>query len=357
MARNVILLAPLRDEIRGEVSDMKAQMSTMKKAPVKKKRVADGAVSDEGNAPRKSGRLYANDTAPSTPPPSQLRPHRLLRDAARARHVGDAAAATAFFARHDAAPAAASFTRHVGDRAGHVGDAAPTTAFFGKHDAAPPPWTKSKGKGKKNKATTMPMPTLPPSLEEQLMIPAEAPKWLREVVLWLGRIDLRPQYTSLLSALVKLEVVFGCDPETYGALPSDHWPSQVGDWIEEECGQLRAGIGHVVELDAAEMMSTRSKKYKLLARVPKSTGSKRAEVGRMNVAGVESLIERTAERLQVIFFVWRSLSAERQGKPDFDNGCRQRRVRGHAQHGLRILPYAIRYAVYVGPNYNHLPDD
>ncbi|KAJ6449021.1 hypothetical protein C8R47DRAFT_999333 [Mycena vitilis] len=80
-------------------------------------------------------------------------------------------------------------------------------------------------------------PPPPPSTQTvtdmavEVLIPDGVEKWLCDAIAWFGKTDLGPQYTSLLSALVRLEVAFGFDPKTYGALPSDNRPAQVTDWI------------------------------------------------------------------------------------------------------------------------------
>ncbi|KAJ6518051.1 hypothetical protein C8R47DRAFT_960291 [Mycena vitilis] len=79
---------------------------------------------------------------------------------------------------------------------------------------------------------------LPPSFAA-VILPDNAPAWLRDAVPWLAKTDLGPQYAALLSALVRTEVAFGFDPDTYGALPSDNRPSQVGDWINRARSRMK----------------------------------------------------------------------------------------------------------------------
>ncbi|KAJ7618253.1 hypothetical protein DFH06DRAFT_1012065 [Mycena polygramma] len=117
--------------------------------------------------------------------------------------------------------------------------------------ATQPPASRAKGKGKAKKAQAATSTTLPPP-PGQVTVPANAPPWLRDGILWLRKNDLGPQYAALLSALVRMEGAFGFDPQTYGALPSDERPSQVGDWINRGRSRMKkipgiADVGRYAE--------------------------------------------------------------------------------------------------------------
>ncbi|KAJ7659730.1 hypothetical protein DFH06DRAFT_1130486 [Mycena polygramma] len=71
-----------------------------------------------------------------------------------------------------------------------------------------------KGKRKTKKGQGVSSTQVLPSVGGVVMA-ADAPQWLRNAVPWLARTDLGPQYTVILSSLVRTEAVFGFDLETY----------------------------------------------------------------------------------------------------------------------------------------------
>ncbi|KAJ7432603.1 hypothetical protein B0H11DRAFT_1759961, partial [Mycena galericulata] len=65
-----------------------------------------------------------------------------------------------------------------------------------------------------------------------ITFPSDCPPWLSESITWLMAEDLGCHYSSLLAALVKLEVKYGFAADNRGQLPAALRPSQVHSWIK-----------------------------------------------------------------------------------------------------------------------------
>ncbi|KAJ7159880.1 hypothetical protein C8R43DRAFT_881611 [Mycena crocata] len=72
-------------------------------------------------------------------------------------------------------------------------------------------------------------PSAPAGL--QVVVPENAPNWLREVVHWLLERDLGCHFTALVAALVQLETAFKFDDGNEARLPVGSRPTPVTNWI------------------------------------------------------------------------------------------------------------------------------
>ncbi|KAJ7430883.1 hypothetical protein B0H11DRAFT_2262784 [Mycena galericulata] len=65
-----------------------------------------------------------------------------------------------------------------------------------------------------------------------VVVPSDAPPWLRDGIQWLSATDLGCHFASLLVALINLEGKYGYEKDNRGQLPAIGRPSQVHSWIK-----------------------------------------------------------------------------------------------------------------------------
>ncbi|KAJ7432951.1 hypothetical protein B0H11DRAFT_1759522 [Mycena galericulata] len=76
------------------------------------------------------------------------------------------------------------------------------------------------------------VPAQPSQPSIPVVVPSDAPRWLRDSIAWLQQSDLGCHYASLLVALIALEAKYGYEVENRGQLPTIGRPSQVHGWIK-----------------------------------------------------------------------------------------------------------------------------
>ncbi|KAJ7507413.1 hypothetical protein B0H11DRAFT_2218261 [Mycena galericulata] len=108
----------------------------------------------------------------------------------------------------------------------------PTTQAAPADDSTTPTPTTTQGAVTTAVLPTTTAATAPTQPSIPVVVPSDAPAWLRDAIEWLTRTDLGCHYASLLVALINLEAKYGYDKENRGQLPTIGRPVQVHSWIK-----------------------------------------------------------------------------------------------------------------------------